>query len=330
MFDIGVVIIGRNEGQRLKNCIRSLAVHSLKIVYVDSNSSDDSVAYVREQGFDVVELDMSIPFSAARARNEGYAFLLERYPGIEFIQFVDGDCEVCENWIEAAHQYLVNNPQLASVCGRRRERFPEKTIYNKLCDIEWDTPIGSAKATGGDFMCRKQALLDVDGFNPQVIAGEEPEMCFRMRVKGWQIERLDQDMTLHDANMTSLQQWWKRCERSGHAYAQGFFMHGRGPEKYCMIALARILIWSLLIPLSILLSAAFISVWLLWVFCIYPIKIKKMSKVHTKRFGASVGWAYSASLMFCKFPQLCGVISFLYKYFTGQRFNIIEYKSAGD
>jgi len=142
MMSIGVVVIGRNEGQRLKNCIHSLLAEGLKIVYVDSDSTDDSVSFVRGQGFDVVELDMSIPFSAARARNEGYQFLLKHYPEVEYIQFVDGDCEVSNGWIRAAYEHLDANKQLAAVCGRRKERFPDATIYNKLCDIEWDTPIG--------------------------------------------------------------------------------------------------------------------------------------------------------------------------------------------
>ncbi|MGH1485110.1 MAG: glycosyltransferase family 2 protein [Cellvibrionaceae bacterium] len=330
MSAIGVVIIGRNEGERLKNCIRSLSNIDVKIVYVDSNSSDDSVDYVKQQGFDVVELDMSIPFSAARARNEGYRYLLSKYDDIDYLQFVDGDCEVCEGWISSAKQHLLSNLELASVCGRRKERFPERTLYNKLCDIEWNTPVGPARSTGGDFMCRKQALLDVDGFNPQVIAGEEPEMCFRMRQKGWSLERLDAEMTLHDANMTSLGQWWKRCERSGHAYAQGFFMHGNGAEKYCRADVMRILLWSLGVPVFIVFCAIVFSPWLLLLFLVFPLKIAQIAKTQVKYFGFGVGLAYSASLIFCKFPQLKGLMSFLFKQLTGRRFQIIEYKGTAD
>ena len=283
---------------------------------------------LKTQGFDVVELDMSIPFSAARARNEGYRHLLERYPALEFIQFVDGDCEVCSGWMASAYTHLIENTELASVCGRRRERFPDKTLYNKLCDIEWNGSVGMVKATGGDFMCRKQALLDVDGFNAQVIAGEEPEMCFRMRQKGWKMERLDCDMTLHDADMTSFYQWWKRFERSGHAYAQGFFMHGNSSEKYYLKDVLRIIVWSLLLPLATIILSVFLSVGALSILLLYPLKIIQMTAIKTKAFGFKVGLAYASSLVLCKFPQMLGVLTFLKKYITRQGFNIIEYKGA--
>lgn len=321
-----MVIIGRNEGDRLKCCVNSLTSDSLKIVYVDSASSDDSVAFVRSAGFDVVELDMSIPFSAARARNEGYRYLLNRYPNIEYIQFVDGDCEIDSDWISTAHEYLVSHAELAAVCGRRVERFPEKTIYNQLCDIEWNTPVGPARATGGDFMCRAQALLDVDGFSPQVIAGEEPEMCLRMRQKGWKIERLGHNMTLHDANMTHFSQWWKRNERSGHAYTQGFFMHGRRPDFFCRTDVLRILLWALVVPLLVLLALFIVGPMALLLLMVYPLKI---GQVFIRELGQrewKIALAYSSSLVLGKFPQCKGCFVFLKKHLLGKDFQIIEYK----
>ena len=56
--------------------------------------------------------------------------------------------------IEQAYSALANQPNLAIVCGRLRERFPEQSIYNRLCDMEWDTPVGETKACGGIAMMR--------------------------------------------------------------------------------------------------------------------------------------------------------------------------------
>ncbi len=207
MNNIGVVIIGRNEGERLKTCVRSLSSIECQLVYVESDSTDQSVEFVSSQGFDVINLDMSIPFSAGRARNEGYRYLLQKYPLIEFIQFVDGDCEVQPDWIEPACAHLIRYAELAAVCGRCRELYPDATIYNQLCGIEWDTPVGSALATGVNALFRAQALTDVNGFSSQVIAGEEPEMCLRMMHHGWKIERLGVAMVLHDANIKQISQW---------------------------------------------------------------------------------------------------------------------------
>ena len=154
------------------------------IVYVDSGSTDGSVELARSLGVDVVKLDLSTSFTAARARNVGLAHLLEADAPIKFVQFVDGDCEVVEGWIERAKRELDAQPNVAVVCGRRRERFPDISIYNRLCDMEWDTPIGETKACGGDAMMRVESFQQVDGFNPLLIAGEEPELCVRLRQKG--------------------------------------------------------------------------------------------------------------------------------------------------
>ena len=163
-----------------------------------------------------MNIDLSKPFTAARARNEGFARLREIDPNIHFVQFVDGDCEITvEGWIGKAKAELEAHSKTAVVCGRRRERFPLATIYNRLCDMEWNTPIGQAKACGGDAMIRVPAFVEVGGYDPTVIAGEEPEMCVRLRAAGWTVQRIDAEMTLHDAAMTRFSQWWKRSVRSG-------------------------------------------------------------------------------------------------------------------
>ena len=224
---IGVVAIGRNEGGRLRACLESARRDCAAVVYVDSGSTDGSVELAKSLGVNVVNLDLSKPFTAARARNEGYARLREIAPAIDAVQFVDGDCEIVAGWIDSARAMLASDPKIAIVCGRRRERFPRASIYNRLCDMEWNTPIGVAIACGGDALIRSLAFDQVNGYDPAIIAGEEPEMCVRLRQLGWTIHRINAEMTLHDAAMTRFGQWWKRSLRSGHAYAQGYFLHGR-------------------------------------------------------------------------------------------------------
>jgi glycosyltransferase involved in cell wall biosynthesis len=326
MNDIGVVIIGRNEGERLKTCITSLSREVVKLVYVDSGSTDGSVDFVIDGGFDVVELDTSVPFSAARARNEGYHHLLSKYEDIEFVQFIDGDCEMYTDWLACARQRLIDNPRLASVCGRRKERYPSLTIYNQLCDIEWNTPVGLTKATGGDFMCRAKAFSGVGGFCSSVIAGEEPELGFRLRQKGWLIERIDMDMTKHDANMTSIRQWFKRNERSGHAYAQGACMHGASEEKYYVKDSLRIMLWGLLLPLICLLSAPFYSVLCLIILSLYPLKVAQMFFGFYSNWGFRTAFIHASLLMLGKFPQAKGMLTFFWKQLSGKNYRIIEYK----
>ena len=226
---VGVVAIGRNEGERLRRCLASVLGRGSPVVYVDSQSTDGSADLARSMGADVVALDMSLPFSAARARNEGFERLVRLAAGLKYVQFVDGDCEVVEGWIDRARGELDSRPDVAVVCGRRRERFPQASVYNRLADLEWDTPVGEAESCGGDAMMRVDAFQAAGRFDPSVAAGEEPELCQRIREKGWKVVRIDAEMTLHDSAILSFGQWWKRSLRSGYGatdVATRFGQHG--------------------------------------------------------------------------------------------------------
>lgn len=246
---LGTVVIGRNEGERLQRCVRSIP-SGVPVVYVDSGSSDGSVSFARGQGAQVVQLDLSIPFTAARARNEGFERLLASCPDLEFVQFVDGDCEFETGWLDVSVLALDDNVSLAAVCGRRRERYPDASFYNRLCDEEWNTPVGEARACGGDVAMRVRAFRDVNGYDPRIIAGEEPELCNRLRAAGWRIARIDAAMTVHDADMHSARQWWLRAVRSGFGYAQVWQKTAAaGGEPLYGRELLRALAWTAGVPL---------------------------------------------------------------------------------
>lgn len=219
MNRIGIVAIGRNEGQRLEQCLTSVMGKGMPVVYVDSQSTDGSPELARSKGASVVNLDMSIPFSAARARNAGVERLCSIASDVVYIQMLDGDCQLMEGWIERASSVLDERKDVAVVCGHRRERFPEHSIYNRIADLEWNGPPGEVKNCGGDAMMRLQAFSQVGGFDPTVVSGEEPELCQRLRQKGWKILRLDAEMTLHDSAMLHFGQWWRRTIRTGYGAA---------------------------------------------------------------------------------------------------------------
>ena len=327
MDKIGVVVIGRNEGDRLKLCLQSVLNEVGNIVYVDSGSSDDSVAYAESKGVDVVQLDMSIPFSAGRARNKGFHYIVNDKENIEYVQFIDGDCELSAGWLEFATKYLDKNYRCAVAAGRVKERFPEKSIYNLLCDIEWDTPIGETKACGGIFMVRKKRVQDVNGFNVSVIAGEEPELCYRLRQNRWQIYRLDHLMVFHDAAITKFSQWWKRAIRSGHAYAQLFALHGTRKERHCFKDSLRIWFWALIFPgLAFFLSLLF-NPWFWLLLLAYAAQCLKIAININKRI---VDWKHSFLYSFFnvigKWPQFYGQLDFILKKISRTRLTIIEYK----
>ena len=329
---VGVVAIGRNEGQRLIRCLESAKKQTDQVVYVDSGSTDDSVAAAQARGVEVVNLDTSIPFTAARARNEGVTRLLEQSPEIECVHVIDGDCEFQEGWISTAYAYMSAHEKAAVVCGRRRERSPEDSKLNQLCDLEWDTPIGEARSCGGDALFLVKAFQEVGGYNPSVIAGEEPELCVRIRAKGYTVHRLDHEMTLHDAAMTSFDQFWKRAKRAGHAYAQGSDMHGAPPERHCVKQTKSALLFGLALPIiAIALAWWTLGISILLYAVLFIAQCWRISHGHRKR-GRTAQQArlLSKYTMIGKFPQASGVLLYWYRKITKKQAILIEYKGAGD
>lgn len=315
---LGAVAIGRNEGERLLRCLASLRGRVDRLVYVDSGSTDGSAEAARSMGVDVVTLATSVPFTAARARNAGLDRLRTGDPP-DFVQFVDGDCEVREGWIERAAAFLAAHPDAAVVCGRRRERFPEATIWNHLIDLEWDGPTGLVKACGGDAMMRSAALEGVGGFDPALIAGEEPELCLRLRTAGWRIHRLDAEMTLHDAAMTRFSQWWRRALRAGHTYAEGAAMHGAPPERHKVRELRRALAWGLGVPLGGAVGALVLTPWALALWLLWPLQGLRLMQTGRPPVEA-------AFLVLGKVPEAMGALAYWARRLSGREARLIEYK----
>jgi len=313
------VIIGRNEGDRFLACLGSLGDQFSHVVYVDSGSTDGSIAAAKAAQVEVVHLDTTVSFTAARARNAGMAQLAAKAGPPDFIQFIDGDCTVQPGWIDAAMAFMIANPAAAMVCGRRRERFPEASVYNRLIDQEWDTPCGLTQSCGGDTLGRVAALEQVDGFNPTLIAGEEPELCLRLRRGRWEIWRIDAEMTLHDAALTQFAQWWQRARRAGYTYAEGAAMHGAPPELHNVRALVSALAWGLGLPIFLLTSAILISPWALAGLLVWPLQVLRL-----QRRGLS--GAQALFLTLGKFPEVQGALTYGWRRLLRRRAKLIEYK----
>jgi GT2 family glycosyltransferase len=322
---VGIVVIGRNEGERLKRCLESLRDYRGRMVYVDSGSTDGSVNLAGAMGADVVALDLRRPFTAARARSVGYRQLRATLPGLAYVQFIDGDCQIAPGWIDKAAAWLEQHPEVAVACGRRRERYPDRSVYNMLCDLEWDTPTGEAKACGGDALMRVESFESVNGFREDLIAGEEPEICVRLRAAGWKIWRLDAEMTLHDAAILRFGQWWRRTTRAGYAFAQGAHLHGASPERHCVRESRSALMWGLGLPLGVAMAALAWNPWAALLLAAYPLQVGRIALGQMR--GPERGrWRYAAFLVLAKFPEALGQLTFMYRHFTGERSRLIEYK----
>jgi GT2 family glycosyltransferase len=326
---LGVVVIGRNEGERLERCLRSLAGVGAPVVYADSGSNDGSPARARALGARVVELDSSRPHTAARGRNAGFEALLGEHPRLEWVQFVDGDCEVVPGWLDAAAAFLDAHPEVAVVCGRRRERQPEASPWNRLADLEWDTPPGDAEACGGDALIRVSAFRAVGGYDENLIAGEDPELCLRLRRAGHRIHRLDREMTLHDAALLRFGQWWRRQARSGHAYAEAVFRHWPHPDPGRVRRLVSIVLWGGVLPLAALAGLAPTRGASVLLLAAWALPAARAYRDARRRAPARDAALWAAACVAGKLAELQGAATYAWNRAVRRRGTaLIEYKGA--
>lgn len=322
---IGFVVIGRNEGARLEACLNSVLSISNRVIYSDSASTDGSPALADNLGAVVVTLPADGQLSAARGRNAGYAELKRRFPECDAVQFLDGDCILQLGWIDAALAFFREHPQVAVVCGRRFEAYPDASIYNALCDREWNTTAGEATECGGDALMRVEAFDQVGGYRSELRAGEEPEMTARMRAAGWKIWRIDAPMTEHDAKILTLRQWWQRTQRGGYGYAQAWQATKGLPERLYARNLRSAFIWAFAVPLVTIVLPLIMRTPLLLLG--FPILYGlQFFRIGSKAASGPLRWTSAGLLLLAKFPEAIGAARY---FLSGGARTVPEYKAHG-
>ena len=325
----GVVVIGRNEGERLMACLRDLLLQRRPLLYVDSGSTDGSPDKARALGVAVLQLDTSRPFSAARARNEGAERLMQQHPALAFIQFLDGDCLIAPGWLDAAETALQTDDRCAVVFGHLKEKFPQASIYNLLCALEWRSPSGPVANfghLGGIMMVRRSVFEALRGFNADVIAGEDSEFGVRVGLAGHGARKLDAPMASHDANIHRFSQWWTRAVRAGHAIGQRAQLHADDASRDCAKERRSAWFWGLMLPLAVLLAVPATKGWSLLLLAGYLTLGWRIAK-----FRLSVGddqreaRLYAAFTVLGKYANGLGLLKYHFNRLRG-RVRIIEYK----
>jgi GT2 family glycosyltransferase len=311
MSRLGIVAIGRNEGDRLRRCLHSVAGRGLPVVYVDGNSTDGSVELARSLGVEVIEEDPSRSNCAATARNEGFERLCQLAPDVGLVQFVDADCEVVEGWLDRGRQFLEDHPKVAVVVGRRRERFAEQSVYARLADMEWDMPIGEIDGSHGDMMIRASAFREIGGFDPQAFVGEDVDLCVRLRKKGFTLIRIDAEMTLHDIAMTRFRQWFLRSVRGGYGFTLLALLHPGTYGRPYVRHILSIIFWAIVLPL--------LSLGLAWrtrgasllLLSAYPLQIVRIAWRESRAgMPPRNAWLYAWTCVVARFPHLLGLLRF--------------------
>jgi glycosyltransferase involved in cell wall biosynthesis len=302
----------------------------LDILYVDSASTDNSVALAEGLGVRSIVLDG--PTTAARARNAGWS-----RTSAPFVLFLDGDTLLHPAFVRDNLIHF-DDPSIAGVFGDRREMHADMrtaaSIYNALFDLDWNTLPGFTLYFGGDALVRRAALVDVDGYNQRLIAGEEPDMCRRMRERGYRILHVAAPMTRHDLAMHRFSQYWRRSMRTGHAYAEVASLYSNTPDPFWTEEshrnLVRGLFWLIAPAGSAALSVARRS-WLpigLFAVAAAALGARTAIRASRKTHSSRLLLAYALHSHLQQVPILFGQLRFWRGQRKGRNSGIMEYKSS--
>ena len=331
-IDVSVVIIGRNEGARLLRCIGSVQAATWgalrhELIYVDSRSTDDSVSRAQALGVKAYVLDDAAP-CAAKARNLGWA----QARGV-FILFLDGDTELDPDFVRHALVAL-QDPLICAAWGHRRESRPEQSLYTRVLDLDWVYPVGRTLYFGGDVLVRRAALVSVNGFDPTLKAGEEPEMCARLRAEGWLIEHLDVPMTRHDLAVTTMRAYWLRAYRSGIAYAEvAERMRLRGDAMWQHEA--RRDFWHGVLFLCAPVVFLALLLWAPWLAALMGVLgVAYIGRTVVRCRWKAPGqpllcWQYAVHVYFQKIPALFGQLKWRRAHRQQTEIDLVDYKATG-
>jgi GT2 family glycosyltransferase len=324
-----VVVIGRNESPRLARALAAVEPLKATTVYVDSGSSDGSAEIAERAGVHVLRLVQG-PFTAARGRREGFDFITARMPGIEHVQFIDGDCAIDEGWFDDGLKFLDEHPECGAVVGRLREEHAGRSLLIRVVEVEWDLPEGDTDVIGGISLMRASALRQVGNWRIDLVAGEELDLSSRLRAAGFGLHRLARDMCRHDIGITRLGEFWKRSVRTGHSYAQLAVVQRRnGPKRWMKRTLGH-LAYGLVIPPAMAVAAVFWWPGVLLGAAVYLLLIARLAMWRLGRGDElDVALTYAAITAVCKIAAGIGALKYFAGRLTGKEATIFEYKGGG-
>ena len=327
---LSVVVIGRNEGARLSRCLESIRrgtvdAGATEVIYVDSDSTDDSRERAAAAGAIVLRVCPARP-CAAIGRNAGW-----RAARGGFVLFLDGDTVLDAGFLPRALAAL-RDQSVAVAWGHRRELAPRQSWYVRALDLDWVYAPGVVAFCGGDALMRRSVLEACGGFDESLIAGEEPELCQRIRAAGHAILHLDLPMTLHDLGIRSFRAYWRRAFRAGHAYAEvAAATRGAGHGLWAgevrrnlvhgsAVALAPVALVAAAavgpLPLAALLAAG------------SALLARTFHRCAWKSASRPTRAAYAVHSHLQQLPILCGQLAFRLDRIRGRRRGLIEYRAG--
>lgn len=222
---LSVCVIGRNEAANLPALFASLAplrrrLPGLELVFVDSASTDDSVAIARSFCDVIVRMPDAADACAA----------LNRYWGTlacsgEYVLYLDGDMQLEAHFVTEVER-LIDEGTVDGIVGDYTDVFPDGGIRAKALGRRLRP--GPASHFGGAVVLRRATVLKVGNWNPRLFAWEENELYTRMVVHGHQVQYVARPMVRHlTARLGPMLRLWGCISPAVPGVGQKFYGFGQ-------------------------------------------------------------------------------------------------------
>lgn len=194
---ISIIIITRNEEKNIAACIESVlrackTLEKTEVILVDSASSDSTIKIAAQYPIKIIQISPLSHLSASAGRHTGFMHAKGK-----FIQFVDGDMTLYDNWFECSLKYF-NDEKIAGITGLTINSFDVNK--NQNMEEEKNTKILKNHETNilfGAALYKYEVLKKIGGYNPYLFGNEEAELSFRIRRAGYKLLKLPEKMAIH-------------------------------------------------------------------------------------------------------------------------------------
>lgn len=198
---ISYIVIGRNEGWKLKLCFESINKSIIEnsyiqseVIYVDSASTDNSIEIANSFEF-VKTYTLTADYNAPIARNVGASVATG-----SILYFIDGDMEIEPAFLKNVINYN-GNLCYGFVGGYYIGKYYDKN-WNYLYERQFP-PAKKFKTdyfeafTGGLFIISKNHWDSVKGMKPYLTGGADPDLAVRLAKKGVFKLWINKPMAIH-------------------------------------------------------------------------------------------------------------------------------------
>jgi len=206
MIDLSIIIVNYNNRQFLADCLNSIYQPgnnlSLEVIFVDNNSSDDSVDFVKQRFPQVRIIQNKTNVGFSKANNKGLAVYQGRCALLLNTDTIvkPGSLGQMVRFLDANQNIGAVGPQLLNTDGTPQHQgaLLAKKFWLSNKPVSVDYVLGAA------LMVRREIVDKIGGLDENFFfSNDDLDWCRRIRKAGWPIYFVPQAQIIHHGGLTT-------------------------------------------------------------------------------------------------------------------------------